>query len=162
MATINDWVFVLTLLATLGCGLMAGVFFAFSVFIMKALSRLPPNEGIAAMQAINVAVINPLFLAVFLGTALASVLVVISSVLRWQEPDASYLLVGGMLYLVGNLLVTIVFNVPKNNALEVIAPTDPNRAHFWTSYLTNWTAWNHIRTITALAAMTSLIIALCN
>ncbi|MGH7600945.1 MAG: hypothetical protein ACREOI_31695, partial [bacterium] len=67
MATVDALLFVLTLFAALGCGLIAGVFFAFSAFVMKALSRLPPSEGIAAMQSINVAVINPVFLTVFLG-----------------------------------------------------------------------------------------------
>ena len=60
-------VFALTLIAALGSGLMAGVFFAFSSFVMTALARLAPAPGIAAMQSINVVVINPLFMAGFLG-----------------------------------------------------------------------------------------------
>ena len=51
----NSFLFVLTLLAALGCAMMAGVFFAFSGFVMKALARLQPAQGVAAMQAINVA-----------------------------------------------------------------------------------------------------------
>ncbi len=49
------------LLSAVGCGLMAGFFFAFSICVMKALEALPPAQGIAAMQSINVAVINPCF-----------------------------------------------------------------------------------------------------
>ncbi|HLL90834.1 MAG TPA: hypothetical protein VK324_16150 [Tepidisphaeraceae bacterium] len=64
--------FPMTLAAALGSGLMAGVFFAFSAFVMRALGRLPAGEAVAAMRAINVAVINPLFLGVFLGTAAGS------------------------------------------------------------------------------------------
>jgi len=66
MATVDDLLFALTLCAALGCGLMAGVFFAFSSFVMNALARLTPGEGIAAMQSINVAVINPLVHGSFL------------------------------------------------------------------------------------------------
>ena len=62
IATLDDVFSALTLCAALGCGLMAGVFFAFSAFIMKALTRLPPRDGIAAMQSMNVAVLNPWFL----------------------------------------------------------------------------------------------------
>jgi len=87
----------LTLFAALGCGLMAGLFFAFSVSVMKALARLPPAEGIAAMQSINVAILNPLFGAAFFGTAAACVLVMISSLLWWHAPGAVYLLVGSAL-----------------------------------------------------------------
>jgi uncharacterized membrane protein len=160
MATVDDLLFALTLFAALGCGLMAGLFFTFSAVVMKALARLPPSEGIAAMQSINVAIINPLFLAVFFGTAAACVLAVISSLLRWHDPGAVYLLVGGALYLVGSLLVTLVFNVPMNEALASVAPADPEGASLWASYLANWTAWNHVRAAAALAAAASLTVAL--
>jgi uncharacterized membrane protein len=160
MATVDDLLFALTLFAALGCGLMAGLFFTFSAVVMKALARLPPSEGIVAMQSINVAIINPLFLAVFFGTAVACVLAVISSLLRWHDPGAVYLLVGGALYLVGSLLVTLVFNVPMNEALASVAPADPEGASLWASYLANWTAWNHVRAAAALAAAASLTVAL--
>jgi uncharacterized membrane protein len=101
MATADQLLFALTLVAALGCGLMAGLFFAFSVAVMKALARLPSAEGIGAMQSINVAIINPLFLAVFFGTAAACVLVMIALLLRWHDPATIYLLIGGALYLVG-------------------------------------------------------------
>jgi uncharacterized membrane protein len=51
-----------TVLSALGCGLIAGAFFAFSTFVMKTLGNLPPTQGIAARQSINVVVINPWFL----------------------------------------------------------------------------------------------------
>ena len=57
----------LTLAAALGAGLVAGIFFAFSAFIMSALKRLPPKGGISAMQSIIVAVLNPAFFFVFFG-----------------------------------------------------------------------------------------------
>jgi uncharacterized membrane protein len=161
MITVNNLLFALTFLAVLGCGLIAGVFFAFSVSVMKALARLPPAEGIAAMQSINVAILNPLFGVAFFGTAAACVLVVICSLLRWHAPGVVYLLVGGALYLVGCFLVTLVCNVPKNEALAAVTPGTPDSASLWASYLTNWTAWNHVRAAAALAAAASLIIALC-
>ena len=160
MSTIDHVLFVVTLLAVLGCGLIAGVFFAFSAFVMKALARLPPGEGIAAMQSINIVVLNPWFLGVFLGTAAICVVALIASLLRWHQPGAVYLLVGAALYLLGSLLVTIVFNVPKNNALASVAPADPDAASLWANYVTNWTAWNHVRTAASLAAAASFSIAL--
>jgi uncharacterized membrane protein len=152
--------FALTLFAALGCGLVAGVFFAFSAFVMKALARLPPGEGIAAMQSINVAVLNPWFLGAFFGTAAACVLALISSLLRWHEPGTVYLLVGSVLYLMGSLLVTIVFNVPRNESLASLTPADPNGPRLWTGYVASWTAWNHVRTAASLAAAASFSVAL--
>lgn len=65
--TIDALLYLLTLLSALGCGLIAGVFLAFSAFIMKALTRVAPAQGILAMQSINIVVINPWFLGVFFG-----------------------------------------------------------------------------------------------
>jgi len=150
----------LTLISALGCGLMAGVFFAFSTFVMHALERLPPAQGIAAMQSINVAAITPLFMLALFGTAAACVVLAISSLSRWNEPGAAYMLVGSVLYLVGAVLVTIVFNVPRNDALAAVAPESAEGARLWIGYLAGWTAWNHVRTVAALAASASLLMAL--
>jgi uncharacterized membrane protein len=162
MATVNHSLFALKLFSALGCGLMAGVFFAFSAFVMSALARLQPTQGIAAMQSINIAVINPLFMVVFLGTAAACIFLAVSSLLRWHQPGAAYLLLGSLLYLVGTVLVTIVCNVPLNEALARVEPGSTGSANLWVSYLANWTVWNHIRTAAALAAAAALTIALCN
>ncbi|WP_341530209.1 anthrone oxygenase family protein [Nostoc sp. UHCC 0302] len=153
--------FALKLFSALGCGLIAGVFFAFSTFVMSALARLQPAQGIAAMQSINITVINPLFMAAFLGTAAACIFLVISSLLKWHQPGAPFLLLGSLLYLVGTLGVTIVFNVPLNEALAKVERDSAIGASLWSSYLANWTLWNHIRTAAALAAAASLTIALC-
>jgi uncharacterized membrane protein len=157
---IDRLLFVLTLLSALGCGLMAGFFFAFSACVMNAFAHLAPAQGIAAMQAINVAVLNRWFFAAFFGTAAGCVLLAVCSFLMWHEPGAIYRLIGGALYLVGTILVTILFNVPRNDALAAVDPASANGASLWTDYLTSWTAWNHVRTVAAVAAAASLTIAL--
>lgn len=160
MATIDGWLFVLKLVSALGCGLIAGAFFAFSSFVMKALSRVPASEGMAAMQSINVVVLNPVFLGVFVGTAALCAAGLVVSFLRWQEPGAGYLLAGSLLYLAGTFLVTMMFNVPLNDALAAVSPTATGADGLWADYLVRWTAWNHVRTAAALAAMASFILAL--
>ena len=160
MEALDKSIFALTLLAALGSGVIAGVFFAFSTFVMKALARLPPGEGIAAMQSINVTVLNPWFLGFFFGTAVACVVALFFALMHWREPGAVYRLVGGALYLVGTFLVTIVFNVPKNQALASVAPTGHEGANLWAGYVTSWTTWNHVRTAAALVAAASFSIAL--
>ena len=161
MTTVDNLFFLLKLFSALGCGLMAGVFFAFSAFVMKALTRLPPTQGIAAMQSINITVINPWFMVAFLGTGAACIFLAVSSLLSWHQPGAAYLLLGTLLYLVGTLGVTIAFNVPLNEALARVAPDSTEGASIWVNYLANWTVWNHVRTVAALAAAASLTIALC-
>ena len=152
--------FAATLIAALGCGLMAGGFFAFSTFVMKALARIPEGEGIAAMQSINRSVINPWFILVFLGTAGICAFLASVAVVRWGTQREQYLLAGSALYIVGTVLVTLVFNVPKNNELAKIGSADPRGLVLWRRYLSTWTAWNHVRTAAALAAAVCLTLAL--
>ncbi|MDQ0998829.1 putative membrane protein [Phyllobacterium ifriqiyense] len=71
---------VLTMLAALGSGIMAGLFFAFSSFIMTAFSKLPPEQGIAAMNSINVTILNATFGMAFFGTALLCIVLGIQAI----------------------------------------------------------------------------------
>ena len=150
----------LTVIAALGTGLIAGVFFAFSAFVMTALGRLPPDQGIAAMQSINVAVLNPWFFAVFFGTAADCIVLAILALFDWSGPGTAYLAAGGAFYLVGCVLVTIVFNVPLNKALAVVPPDSAEGAERWTRYQPAWTIWNHVRTVGSLAAAASFTMAM--
>jgi uncharacterized membrane protein len=146
--------------ALIGCGLMAGLFFAFSISVMIGLVRVPDQEGIRVMQAINIAIVNPIFLAVFFGVALACAAAVVTSLMSWSQPGAGYALLGGMLYLVGSLLVTAVFNIPRNNMLAGLDPKAQNSLAKWREYQRSWTAWNHVRGIAAFLAMISFMLAL--
>jgi uncharacterized membrane protein len=157
----NNPIYLLTFVAALGSSLVAGIFFAFSNFVMRALGRILPAQGMAAMQSINVVVLNRWFFAVFFGTAVCCLALAISSFVRWQKPGAGYLLVGSLLYLIGTILVTIACNVPLNDALAAVDPSSADAGRVWTNFLKNWTKWNHVRTIAALAAAASFTLCLC-
>jgi uncharacterized membrane protein len=151
---------ILTLLSATGAGLVAGIFFAFSAFVMTALGRLSAPNGISAMQSINVAVLNPVFFSVFFGTGAVSLALAIAALVRWSAPDALYPLVGALLYVVGCVLVTVVFNVPLNNKLKAVDPESSDGASLWSAYLTTWTAWNTVRTVASLAASVLFTLAM--
>lgn len=155
----SSWLFTLTLFSALGSGLIGGVFFAFSTFVMNALARLPAAQGIAAMQAINITVINPLFMAAFLGTAVTGLAAMGTSLFLWPKPGI-YLFAGGLLYIGGVFLVTMRFNVPRNNALMTFDSATAEGAKLWARYLVEWGAWNHVRTISGLASAVLFTIAI--
>jgi uncharacterized membrane protein len=154
-------IFAATLLAALGCGLIAGVFFAFSAFVMKALARLPAPHGIAAMQSINVVVLNPVFLGAFLGTAALCVGLAISAFATGLDRAALCRILGSALYIVGTVGVTRACNIPRNDALAAVDPASAEGARVWATYLREWTNWNHVRTVAGLAAAAAFAIALC-
>lgn len=151
---------VLTWISTLGAALIAGTFFSFSTFVMTALARRPVPEGVAAMQAVNVVVVQSPFIAVFVGTAATSVFLVLMAILKMEDPRAIWWLAGGALYVVGTFLLTIRRNVPLNDALAACDPARPESASVWKRYLADWTWWNHVRTTASLAATAAYILAL--
>jgi uncharacterized membrane protein len=148
--------------AAIGCGLNAGVFFAFSSFVMKALARLPPAQGINAMNSINVLAVTPAFMTALFGTGVVCCLLAVSSLLTYQRAGAAYLLAGAAIYLAGAILVTIVFNVPWNKALAASNHQGSDGGtRVWSDFVSIWTMWNHVRTVASLIAASLLTIGLC-
>jgi uncharacterized membrane protein len=145
---------VLTVVAALGSGLVAGFFFSFSFVIMGSLARRPVPEAIAAMNAINVVVLNPWFFTAFFGTALVSLVLAVMAL------SSALIVAGAAIYIVGCIVVTMMFNVPLNNALAKVDPASDAGAALWARYLRVWTAWNHVRTLAPLVSCALFILAL--
>ena len=145
--------------STVGCGLVVGLLFAFSASVMPALSRLAAADGIAAMRSINVAILNPAFGLVFFGTTVSCVVLVATAPFA-GVPAAVWRLGGALLFLIGTFGVTIAINVPLNNALAAVDSASADVAGFWERYVARWTAWNHVRTLAATAATTTLALSL--
>lgn len=149
---------ILILLALLGSGLMAGVFYVFSVSVMSALARIPSHEGIRAMQSINKTIINPLFLGSFMGTAIISLILVVMGISGHLQAGTSCFVTGALLYIVGTFILTAAGNVPMNDKLDTVDPTSGDA--YWKIYLRNWTRLNHIRTACSLTACALFAIGL--
>lgn len=143
----------ITLVTAVGSGLASGVFFAFSTFVMPALARISTRDGIVAMQSINVTALNPWLGGLLRGTALTSIAMVVMALADWDASYGPYLLAGGALYLVGTIGVTVACHLPRNDALDAVDATSAEGASYWTGFLTQWTAWNHVRTVAPLVAM---------
>jgi len=142
--------------AALGTSLVAGVFFAFSSFVMPALARLPAAHGIAAMQSINVVVLSRSFLGVFVGSAVLCVAIGGRAVARGWSLE----LAGSLLYLLGCVLVTGARNVPYNEALAGLLPESEGAGPMWHEYVARWSMWNHVRGASSLVAAALFILSL--
>jgi len=150
----------LIFVAAIGSGIVAGIFFAFSSFVMAALARIPPAQGAAAMNSISVTVINPGFMSVFIGTALLCLINGVRSLFTWHQGGSKFILAASLVYLIGTFAVTIFFNVPLNNRLA--STTDPAQTiAFWPSYLAAWNIWNHVRTVAAALSAVLFTWGLC-
>ncbi|MFE9746012.1 DUF1772 domain-containing protein [Saccharothrix saharensis] len=136
----------MTIIAALGCGMMAGVFFAFSAMVMPGLRRAEPEVGVAAMRAINLAVVNPAFIGLFVGTAVVGVVAAFEG-----DPWAW---AGAALYVLGGIVLTGAFHIPRNNELERLGTTE-----YWARYLRQWVPANHVRALLSLAAAAAFTLA---
>lgn len=149
----------LTLVATVGAGVVGGAFFVFSSFVMNGLGRLTPAQGISAMQAINKAAPTLWFMTALFGTAAVCVALAVSTLGRLGEEPAVWELVGSLLYL-ATIVLTIAYHVPRNNALALVEADSQGAAAAWSRYLAEWTRWNHVRTLTSIAGSAVLTLAL--
>ena len=150
----------LVLAGAVGAACSGGALYAFSAFVMPALARLAPGEGVAAMQSINVTAVRAPFMLVFAGTAVVSVAILVVAVRALGESYAPWLLGGALLYLVGVFGLTMGFHVPRNDALAALAPDAAGTAGAWRTYVSEWTTANHIRAGAGLLAAAALGIAL--
>ena len=148
-----------TLAVAVGCALNGGVFLAFSSFVMAGLKRLPAPQGIAAMQSLNVTAVTPLFMTVLFGTAVAALAVIVWSAVAADGSARVLAMAGGAVYLAGVIGVTAALNVPLNDRLAAASATDPASVRLWADYLSDWTMWNHIRTVAGIAAAGLLVAA---
>lgn len=151
---------VLLWFSVIGCGMMAGLYFAFSAFIMGALERIPQAHGVSAMQSINAVILKSWFMPLFWGTTFACLALVVIAALRWGEAGATAMAIGGVIYVVGMFGCTLFLNVPLNNALDAVQPAGAEAASVWARYLKDWTLWNHVRTVASAVASGLFILAL--
>ncbi len=136
--------------AALSSGLIAGIYFAFSTFIMRAFATLHPSHAVMAMNAINKGILRSLFMPLFFGSTISAVLLIITALINLEANHSGLVLLAGAIYFFGMFACTAVFNVPLNNALAKLDTNNTEAHQVWAHYLKTWTRWNHVRTASAL------------
>lgn len=143
---VNEPISIALAACIISSAVMGGVFFAFSSFVMQALARIAPAEGVRAMQSINIAAVHPVLMLPLFGTAVLTIAVL---VVRFGN---MWVILGGTTFLIGVLGVTIVAHVPRNNLLAAVDTQTPNHDAVWRHYVAGWVRWNHIRTAAAVVS----------
>jgi uncharacterized membrane protein len=153
-------IYLATAFAALGSAIVGGVMYAFSSFVMSGLDRATPGQAIAAMNGINVTAVRPAFMIPFMGTALLSVVLVVVGLVRHGRPESWFLVAAGAVYLVGAFVVTVAYNVPRNDSLALVDPNSAHAAARWATYYRDWTRANHVRTLASLVSAGLFVAAL--
>lgn len=147
------------ILLTVMTGLMAGIYFAFSVFVMQSLAQLPAHEGVRAMNAINAVIVKTMFLPLFFISSIAHLGLFIFVLMT--ETESTFLLGGaGAVYVLGMFFTTLLGNVPLNNRLAKYRDVSEKQTDVWNDYLQRWVRLNHIRTVSCTVSMVLMLVAI--
>jgi uncharacterized membrane protein len=147
--------------ATLTTGLVAGVFYAYAVSVNLGLAEQPDAGYVAAMQAINERIQNPLFFLSFFGAVLFLLAALAAHSPRPRSSRFWLIALASALYVGGGFLLTVFVNVPLNEALARVAleafPGELARAR--AAYEDPWVFWNGVRTVFSFVAFLALVCA---
>src|SRR5215475_10962539 len=154
---------VLTSLAALASAAAGGMMYVFSTFVMRGLDRTGPIDAITAMRGINAeANANPVFLLGYFAATILSLVVGVIAAVQLNQPGSWWVLIGAIFGILGGI-ITMAFNVPLNNHLDTVDPVGlsvADAAREWKAYFSTWTAWNHVRTVTAFIGSVLMLVGL--
>lgn len=139
-------------------GLIAGIFLAFSDFIMKALKEATPAGGMEAMQVINRKVYGSLFLNLLFANTVLVIAIASNTLIFGRGPATVWIVAGAAIYIVGVMLVTVICNVPMNKQLDALDFNAEDGIAYWRGYQVRWTWWNHLRALASVVSTLCLII----
>lgn len=155
----------LALIAALCSAATAVVYASFSLRTMPQLAQLPTPVGMAEMQRINRRIVRGPFIAVFLGAALAAVMILLRTLVSGTNGSLAggTAALGGVIYL-ASFLLTIGYHVPRNDRLRAIDPASSSAPELWSRYLLEWVPANTLRAflagLGAVALGAGLVLAL--
>lgn len=147
------------IIATLVSGLMAGLFYAWSISVTPGLAKVDNKKYLHSFQSMNRAIINPIFLLCFMGLA---ILLPLLSYMSYNSIDFAYVLTSTILYLIGVIVVTFLGNIPLNTKLESLkieSLTDEQMSTFRKNFESRWNSLNYVRTISSSLSFIFMIIA---
>ena len=139
-----------------GSAIVGGIYTNFSARVMPRLGSLPDVEAIETMQQFNRDALQLPFTTFFFGTAVASVWSLVHSLCKGDRTVGDQVsAVGGVLYLAGWVL-TIVYNVPRNNRLDAVVAGTAEASQVWHMDLNEWTSANSVRAVLSLLGAVGL------
>lgn len=156
----QSWTILICSLAILSRGIVSGIFFAFSDFIMKSLASISETGAINAMTEINRRVYRSIFIIGIWAVALLGALLIYAGAFHTEPAVSIWLIAGGSIYIIGVVAASFLFNIPMNHKLESLGSNDPKSSNYWKHYLTTWTRWNHIRSGSATISTACYFVAL--
>jgi uncharacterized membrane protein len=152
----------LIFVSTLALGLIAGLFYAYEVMVMRGFAQMSDVDFITAMQSVNATIRNPAFASSFFGAAILAVFAALFHIGEWRQAKDFLILAASLIYILGALLLSARINVPMNEWLALQGPAAlmPNPGAIRARYEQDWVFWNPVRTLISGLAFALMAAAL--
>lgn len=140
--------------------LIAGVFYIWSCAVIPGLAKVPDETYIRTMQAINIAIQNPIFFASFMGTLFLLPLSTYLNYTSFNSPRFLCLLAASIIYAVGVFGVTAFGNVPMNDKLDAFKLDGASTQDIHNQRVQYEKPWNRLNTVRTVANFISLVLVI--
>jgi len=154
---------IVMLFTALFIGVMSGVFFTWSNAVKPGIGKLTDIRYLESLQAMNKAILNPIFYGVFLA---AVILIPVAIFINYNSQPTyiiKLLVVAFSIYLIGVFIVTLLGNIPLNNILEntnLTTITNLEAQKLRKLIEKKWNIYNHIRSFSSLITFIILLITI--
>ncbi len=142
------------LTASLACGLQAGTYYTWACGVMPGLARVDDRTFVDAVQQLNIAIVNPVFMLSFLGAPLLAAAAIAST----DGPGRTWAIAGAA-FALATVVITVAGNIPLNDAIDAAGPIDTiaDLGAVREAFESDWVRLNIARTVTATASLGCLV-----
>ena len=147
------------------CALVTGFIFTYAIVVMPGFSKLNDKEFLKAFQVTDAIIQNnqPLFMLTWVGSIISILSTIVISIIILGISNAWYILLVGIVYLLGVQVVTFSIHIPLNNHLQQFdfdKLDDQKLNKERLKFEKKWNYFNNFRTVIAFFVSLALIIIL--
>ena len=147
------------------CCLVTGFIFTYAIVVMPGFSKMNDKEFLKAFQVTDAIIQNnqPLFMLTWIGSIISILSTIVISIVILGISDAWYIVLVGIIYLLGVQVVTFSIHIPLNNHLQQFdfdKLDDEKLNKERLKFEKKWNYFNNFRTVIAFFVSLALIIIL--
>ena len=160
-----DFLDISLIFSILSCSLVTGLIFTYAIVVLPGFSKLDDKEYLRAFQVTDEVIQNnqPLFMLTWIGSIISVLGAILASILSPDLGETWFIVLIGVVYLVGVQGITITIHLPINNHIKDLNLDELDNQTLMKERLkleTKWNYFNNIRTGAGLFVIMSLLLVL--
>ena len=160
-----DFLDISLIFSILSCSLVTGFIFTYAIVVLPGFSKLGDKEYIRAFQVTDEVIQNnqPLFMLTWIGSIISVLGAILASILSPNLGETWFIVLIGVVYLLGVQGITITIHLPMNNHIKDLNLDELDDQTLSKERLkleTKWNYFNNIRTGVGFFVSLSLLLVL--